>query len=292
MSEGQKMSGMLMNSGCPQPEIWDDIAIGVIVGDKAEQLLQHASQCADCARTLKESLAVFTPDSSAPSAQGGFGLRLAAAAAVVFALASLGLWYWKSRSAVVPELLAKAYTTQRSLDLRWPGAAYSTLRTERGPSTFSYEFHKSRQIIAQELANRPDDPDWLLRFGQSLIIEGDGGRAVTELSRALRLGSEATPTKLALAMAYYLRAGREDGGSDLKSADSFLSDVLAANPRDPTALFNRALVQERLGDQRGALALWDQLISLEGDEGWRNEASEQRSRLRENLKREGRDPRL
>jgi Flp pilus assembly protein TadD len=154
------------------------------------------------------------------------------------------------------------------------------LRTERGAVTLPYEFHVSREAIEKGVSSFPNDGTWRLQLGQSLILEGDADRAVTELKHALELGVDPVAGKSALAMAYYLRSERAERKAEAETADSLLGEVAANRPDDRTMLFNRALVKERLGDTRSALALWDTVIATETDEGWRKEATERRDKLR------------
>lgn len=83
-----------------------------------------------------------------------------------------------------------------------------------------------------------------------------------------------------LAAAYYLRAGRDDRPSDLLQALQTAQDAAARTQRrNPAALFNLALIQERLQLTGLARQTWEEVEKLDHSD-WAKEARERKARLR------------
>ncbi|HEX8251923.1 MAG TPA: CHAT domain-containing protein [Thermoanaerobaculia bacterium] len=82
----------------------------------------------------------------------------------------------------------------------------------------------------------------------------------------------------ALAVAYYVRAHRDQAADDLLNALAAADDAVAPTPVMPAALFNRALLLEVLGVQSEAIKAWSEFLKVERP-GWSREARERRDRL-------------
>jgi CHAT domain-containing protein len=97
---------------------------------------------------------------------------------------------------------------------------------------------------------------------------------------ALERFADADPTvRSDLAAAYYVRAQRNDQPSDFLEALSAADRAIAAAPRQASAHFNRALIQEALGLTDEAIASWDEFLTLERSGDWAAEARDHRQRL-------------
>jgi CHAT domain-containing protein len=81
-----------------------------------------------------------------------------------------------------------------------------------------------------------------------------------------------------LAVAYALRAQREDRPSDLLNALDSAQQAVAASPESPVSRFNRALIEESLGLSAEAMSSWNQFLEIENSPR-DAEAREHRDRL-------------
>ena len=80
---------------------------------------------------------------------------------------------------------------------------------------------------------------------------------------------------LAHAMALFEQAEQSGEDQDLYGqAVKDLSAVLTDNPNDVIALFNRAIIYEKLGWLDKASADWQRFLEIEKDSGWRDEAKQ------------------
>jgi tetratricopeptide (TPR) repeat protein len=87
-----------------------------------------------------------------------------------------------------------------------------------------------------------------------------------------------TPSVLIdLASAYFQSAeANQHRASDYATAIELLDQALKSTPDDPVALFNRAIVFERMGLGDRAIEDWQHYLKVDPDSGW---ASEARNRL-------------
>lgn len=81
-----------------------------------------------------------------------------------------------------------------------------------------------------------------------------------------------------LSAAYFIRAQRKYDPVDFLRALQAAEDTLRKNPGSKTAMFNRALAQEKLGLTREAIRSWDEVVKFD-ESGWSREAREHRERL-------------
>jgi len=81
-----------------------------------------------------------------------------------------------------------------------------------------------------------------------------------------------------LAAAYYVRAQRDDRPSDLLHALDAVTLAAAMQPPLPSAVFNRALIQEAIGLHEQAIASWSEFERLDAS-SWADEARNRRKGL-------------
>jgi len=214
------------------------------------------------------------------------------AGATITAVLVAGLLWWRWEMRATPEaanqLLARAYTSQRTLELRVPGAAYGPLRVQRGPAeSFTARpapLLRAEALIASRLAAHPDDPSWLQAAGRADVLEGKYDAAVEALQRALELQPHSADVMFELAIAHFQRAQSEDRQEDYAAAYEFLSDVLSQQPQNATALFNRAIVAEHQFLYQQALDDWEHYLKLDSTSQWAEEARNRADAVRAKLK--------
>ena len=191
-----------------------------------------------------------------------------------------------TREPDVNALLAQAYTEQRTIELRISGAAFAQLRHERGrhPSAKPTALVDAEYIIRHKLEQHSDDAAWLDKKGQAELLGGDYNSAIITLNDAKNL--DASPEiKTDLATGYFERAEGDGSSADYPSALQLLTEVLQQKPDDRIALFNRAIVYERMLLPREAVKDWEKYLALPGKDDWKQEAAKHLQDVQEKLKR-------
>src|SRR5580698_7580130 len=107
----------------------------------------------------------------------------------------VGVALWTRRSspslALTDQLIAQAYTEQRPIELRFPGAGYGPVRQERGendPSRSRMDLPpallEAEKQIARRLATHPQDSGWLQAKARTDLFEGLYASAIQVLQQA------------------------------------------------------------------------------------------------------------
>jgi CHAT domain-containing protein/cytochrome c-type biogenesis protein CcmH/NrfG len=216
--------------------------------------------------------------------------RLAFAGVSLLAVAGVGSWVIMQRRSqpAAAELLARAYSQKRTIELRIGNAAYAPLRVSRGPAASftsrSPALLKAEALIASQLESHPSDPAWLQSQAQADLLEGKYDAAVEALRHALELEPHSPAILTDLATAYFQRAQQEDRKEDFGAAYEYLSQALRLHPDDPVALFNRAIVAEHQFLYQQALDDWEHYLRLDPGSQWVEEARNRADAIREKLK--------
>jgi CHAT domain-containing protein/cytochrome c-type biogenesis protein CcmH/NrfG len=211
-------------------------------------------------------------------------------AAAIVLLAATGVWIYHLDSSRSPEqLLARAYSEQRTLDLRIPMAKYAPLQRERGPVGSSLNkpsaLLKAEYLIKAQIGSQPENASILAAKGRAEILEWQYDDALKSLRHALDLNPDSPETLCDLATAYVQRGDLENRPLDYGQAIEYLGQALRKNPNDLTAVFNRALVEERLSLVEEAQKDWEQYLRLDPKGPWSNEARRRLNELRQKLKK-------
>jgi len=92
------------------------------------------------------------------------------------------------------QLLARAYTEHRTLEVRIPGAKYAPMRVERAAGGSSLDkspsLLKAEALIGDNLQKSPNDPVWLQAKARADLLEGNYESAIKSLQRALETKPE------------------------------------------------------------------------------------------------------
>ncbi len=293
----------VLRMSCPARESWFALAAGVTQGEAAQSLLLHASGCSACSQVLKDAIDALqgldgdsaTPDLSDPlpsEVKRALADRMAEryrpkhksvrwialAAAVILGVASASAWIWHQRSAPPLAQLARAYTANRLMDLRVPGAAYASLSTQRGALNNLSPDLLEAQARIQRHGAALQDPQWLYAAGRAAVLSRQFDDAIQDFTAAGDLGENGTDFWIDSATAYYERGLSRNSPLDFTKAVECLSRALDQDPANPAALFNRGIVYGRLFLFDPAIRDLEKCISIEKDQGWSHEA---RTRLEE-----------
>lgn len=211
--------------------------------------------------------------------QTAFTLRqLSWAGALVAALAGvawIGIQFFATPD--VNSLLARAYTEQRIMEPRIPGAAYAPVRQERASARSTFDqpqaLLEASALISKQLKGHPDDPRWLEAKGRADLLAFRYEAAITTLERALDLQPNAPEILTDLASAHFQRAeANTDREVDYGTAIEYLGRALAKTPNDPVALFNRAVTEEKLRLYLPSISDWNHYLKVDPSGPWADEA--------------------
>jgi len=207
-----------------------------------------------------------------------WALSIAAAAAVVTVTA---IWIDERPSlSSTNRLLAESYAEQRPIELRFHGARYGPLKRERGRRRSRLdlppELLEADRQIARSLSRNPKDAGWLQAHARAAMLEGDYQTAIDALLQAVAVRPDDQSIKLDLATAYFERGDTTENPAD-EAADydrslHLLNEVVSAQPKDPVALFNRAMIYGRMNKPMEASADWDRYLKLDPAGDWAAEA--------------------
>jgi tetratricopeptide (TPR) repeat protein len=198
---------------------------------------------------------------------------LAACVAIAFAV-----WFTqRDTPEKVEKLLAQAYTEHRTMEYRWPGAEWGPVRVTRGSGQSSLSRPtaqlEAEKILAEHQASAAIDPNWLTAKAEAELLDNQSHMAITDLTQALSTKPGSIDIELMLAIAYAQEGDRVGDSASRKKALELLNQViLQKTPPDPAALFNRALLYQRLNIPEKARADWDELLKTGDLRPWQDEA--------------------
>jgi tetratricopeptide (TPR) repeat protein len=205
---------------------------------------------------------------------------LVPAAAAVVAVAAFSIWYTqRDTPEKVETLLAQAYSEHRTTQMRWPGAEWRQYEGTRGKDGKEppISLLEAEHAIEGQSETTQHDAGWIRVAAETKIIAGEPRKAIPVLEQELRSHPASVPLLLDLATAYFSLADQE---SCAKSR-ALLDSVLQQEPNNAVALFNRALVLERINDRQKAEEDWNAFLNIEKDPRWLAEAQKHREDLRQ-----------
>ena len=289
-------------------------------------MLEHLAECEKCGVTLRLAAEAIHGEDAAESAlglvpaaqdQASLAKRLAqvptepGSKVIAMPARRSGIWKvgaiaagitvlvgsWWSRELSKPgveTLLAQAYTARRPTEFRMPGGTAAPVRMDRSSQA---TFAKPRPLmdaesqIAQGLETNPRDGRWLKWKARAEMLEFQADEAISTLSRALEAQPNDAELQAELGAAYAQRAESEDQSGaergDWSQALDKLTLALRANPALAIALYNRALVHEKLAMTSEALADWEQYLRVDSSSDWAAEARRHQAALEQKKNNSG-----
>jgi tetratricopeptide (TPR) repeat protein len=220
---------------------------------------------------------------------GGSPLLRVAAILVISVGIALTLWSIASKDgADVKEgsqALGMAYRDHRTSQARASGFSYApatVVRGDEGGQDKRYDELANRLLLKAVLGHPNAESHHAL--GRLYFAEGRLDQAIGEFEAASRatpadaaLYSDLGAAELEKARADHPRQSGDDPEPerrDLQQALQYLNQALAANPRLPEALFNRALCYEMMKAPSLARADWEAYLLVDPDSGWAQEAKQ------------------
>lgn len=307
--------GGTRGASCPEPLTWWKVARRTIPDSEASGLTAHAARCGYCSRRLRETLqdmeAELALDDAVIAALPSSGAAgMAQQTQRLLGASKQGRHAWSARHPIIwlvaasiaavgvtavcffmgptPDsanrLLARAYEAQRTLDLRFPGAAYSPLRQERGGlSARSEPLVEASAMVLRALNQHPADPRWLQASGRLELLEWRYNEAITDLSQAAAIRPNDPAAMADLAGAYFERGQALDDAADYQKALDLVSQAISRDTRRPEFHFNRAVTLASLSRSTEAVREWEEYLHLEPAGAWADEARMRLDELRRRL---------
>jgi tetratricopeptide (TPR) repeat protein len=310
---------------CPSAEEWASLAAGLMDPGRREALLAHSSQCDSCGALLhavvedfseglndEEQQALEGLPSSKPEWRRKMSAQMAAAcsrwrlipiraapwqakvAALIAAAGAAGLLGWNHWVTNDPaRLIARAYTQQRPFEFRVNGAEYGPVRLEKSAVGSQFKVPSAlidaEDMIARRLEDDPDSARWLQLRGRAELLAWNPEAAIVTLDRA-QARKRGDPDLLADAgVAYALTAEARNRSADYVRAAQFLVRSLQAKPDNATAVFNLALVYQRMTSYADAERQWRRYLELDTAGAWRSEAQNHLAEVQQKMN-SGRQP--
>jgi tetratricopeptide (TPR) repeat protein len=210
--------------------------------------------------------------------------------ALVLVVVVLSFW---SRPKSVEQLLGQAYAQNRTLEPRFSGALYGPVRTERsgkGQSLLSESpaLLEALPIISRKLREQPNSPRWLDAKGRADLLGGNYDAAIQSFQRALEIEPDSAFLETDLASAYFERAQIVDRPQDYGKAIELLGKALGKKPDDSIALYNRALVSEKMFLFHQAADDWTRYLQVDPTGEWAKEATSHLDAIRQKLREQDR----
>jgi cytochrome c-type biogenesis protein CcmH/NrfG len=261
--------------------------------DEEKALAALPSAGAEAQRRLAEKLMPSIPTpipEPVPKRKGSFWWPLsfslagaAAVAAVVFFLVPVLIS--RNSPADVQKLLAQAYTENRQIEMRIPGAKHAEMKQQRSGEAGSLlampeAERKALDKIAAGQKKDPDNPQWLILQAQADLLDWRYKPAITALNR-VETGTDSPDFILTRALALNEQGQVEHDPQLQGQAVDLLGQVLQKEPDNTTALFNQAIVCEELYLYERASRNWQHLLEVEKDPSWIAEAREHLNRIQE-----------
>jgi CHAT domain-containing protein/Tfp pilus assembly protein PilF len=174
------------------------------------------------------------------------------------------------------QLLAQAYTEQRTLEVRIPGAKYAPMQAERGTGHSDFDkptsLLKAKDLIGEALTKNPNDPKWLQARARAELLDGNYESAIKSLQRALETQPDSPSLLTDLGSAYFVRAESANRPVDYGRAIDSFGKALAKSPDDPVSLFNQALACERMFLYTQAVDDWEHYLRVDPQGEWSDDA--------------------
>ena len=272
----------LDGGGCPALETIGALVEGSLTDSERDALAAHLASCESCYFVFTEAARFKNQKPVAPFRWKQAAAGLAAAATIVIAV---NVFMTSRRGGEDPQLaaLVEAVGVARPIEPRLTGGfAYApvrgTVRSTGGEITLSPD---ARIAIANIEKGQPADANQLRTRAIAALMIAQADVAVTTLEDAARKQPNDARILSDLSAAYLSRAERTGRIDDNQLALGNATKALEIDRALTTALFNRALALERLGEVKDALAAWQAYVAVDTQSGWADEARAHLRRLTE-----------
>jgi hypothetical protein len=208
---------------------------------------------------------------------------LVPAVAVVVALAAITFPIYlagRDTPEKVEKYLAEAYPEKRTIEMRWPGAKWGEPRETLGPlqANKPLSLLRADEVIQRQTPETLRKKEWLHLRAQSEIL---GGAELLQLIKDLTEATQSQPDSALmfdLAIANF-RMGEVTHDRKYYEKSKDVLDEMLASSRNSSALFDRAVVEQRLNLKDAALIDLLECLQKETDRKWTDEIQQKIHRL-------------
>jgi tetratricopeptide (TPR) repeat protein len=269
-----------MTANCPTDQTLAAFTEGRLKRQEIASVVAHLDTCMRCAHIVGAASQEVEEVAERPATRWPW---LAVAAAAVIAILSIP-FARHFRSASVDDLVALAPHSARVIEPRLSGGfAYAPWR---GPirSDAGARDAETMQLVGtagtlMQRADRDHSVEAQHDAGIALALVGEPLDAVTRLRDAASRAPDDARIWSDLAAAQYAAAERLGRPSMIPEALSSADRAVRVDPQFAEALFNRAIILERLGLTQTARDAWQHYLDVDASSPWAAEARERLSRL-------------
>jgi len=280
----------------PDAEALAAFVEGGLEGTELMSVTEHLSDCLEC-RELLGNAAAFSREhahTAAPRRKLAPWWLVAAATVAIVAGAVWAIRFSDLRRDPLQRLAAAAPLDRRELEPRLSGFEWAPMRVMRGgdepadPARMRL-IGAAGDVLQETQGSTSATSRHAAGVAQLLTEHRDD--AIRELEAAAKTSNDAH-IRNDLAAALYAAAMRDDDPSLLPRALAAADKALEVQRDLPEALFNRALILERMGLRDPAQDAWKRYLAIDGSSKWADEArqhlnalSQPRANFREQLER-------
>lgn len=291
-----------MNDGVsrhPPVDVMADFIEGKLAPAEVITVTRHLAECEDCRTVVSES-ARFEREEEQRATPKRRPWWIAAAAVVAVAIPVMVVQRLGRPSEPMQMLIDAAPREHRILEPRLSGFEYARLKAPSRGSVAAdpadLKLGGAAGTVLEQLSSRNDAPA-RHAVGVAHLITGQPQPSIEALERAAT-GSEDPKIWNDLAAARYVWAAASERAAQLPLALADVDKALGLDPRFAAALFNRALILERMELREEARKAWEGYLAVDGSSGWATEARARLQKLEprpqvnvlEELKRARSDP--
>jgi CHAT domain-containing protein len=265
---------------CPDPDTLAAFAEGNLKRHELPPILAHLTGCVRCTEAVEAVNEDVVAENQKPSTTIGRSWWLMAAAIVIVILAVPAVRQLLARRSPMATLVALAPASARVVEPRLSGgfawAAYAGTNRAVGKTADTAQMKLGG--AAGELVERAEhDPgaDAQQVAGVAMVLIEKPEDAIPRLEAAAARSGDARVWS-DLSAARYAAASQLGRASLYPMALAAADTALRADPKFPEALFNRALILERLGLMEEARQAWQRYLEVDPSSQW---ATEARARL-------------
>jgi len=258
---------------CPSDDTLAAYVDGRVDAQTRRVVLEHIETCSEC---MSAVLSANAQRKASPAAASSRPWWLAVAAAALIAIVAVPLLLLRRHGDPVARLVALAPRSARVVEPRLTGgfawAEYAG--AERATSSAADPEQMKLAGAAGELierANRARDAGSQHAAGMALVLVQRPAEGIARLEAAASQSKDAKSWS-DLAAARYAAASQLGRASLYPSALAAADAALRVDPSLPEALFNRALIIERLGLADEARRAWQRYLEIDPSSHWADEA--------------------
>ena len=271
-------ASMKTNPSCPSAQSLARFAAGRAEKEEIAALMKHLDGCSDCRDAVATAAEFVEAEEARDSASTSTGPRWLVAAAVVlaaalgvFAVWRLGPWSERGTTRLVALTRGDRIVEPRlSGGFEW--APY------RGPARAADDADVERMKLvgaageAAERARRDPSAETQQTAGVAMLLVQRPDDAVALLAQAAKAAPDDARLWSDLAAAQLVAATQYGRASLYAQALASADSALRIDPAAAEALFNRALILERMGLHDAAQAAWQRYLEIDASSEWAKEA--------------------